>query len=416
MYPNPYALKANTWAIVFGALASQMCVPQAHAQGSGLQEVGTTPPLYRPRELTGDREIDRFRNAFVRPCDSYYSVRVVGTRLNLKPKGWFSQMFRKAKYVCITSSASVSEAPSIPQATGIHQIIPVRQGRSNLLGFSPTLVDYIPAIGKTLNLSFEYRVTASSPLADFLSRMATFVNDSQQPLAKALSVSSPEMAGAASIGSVAAQLVSALFPATETTTLGFSGSFPLTNSLRSGYYFILASDAGSAGLPKAAERTALDIKRSNPSSLEAFLVDDKGEQYTKTSYVIFEVDYYPTLGHKVEPKWLRIYSDAVQKSAEFKAETTNPTTEQKTAAWKECKGLLDQARAFSDEDARYLASEKAKHYFSSYNKCWKNIKNCDPPIWDEDLAKELTQFDLDLRAGEKIDSAMQSAASCRTGG
>src|SRR6185295_3316144 len=131
----------------------------------------------------------------------------------------------------------------------IRSILQVRQldkDSAVQLGFSPILVDFIPAKMKKISISIEYLVNTRNYLRD----LATLITD--KTLLSTISFSPGSALVAKTISGVVDKIVSSLVPSEERKPiLQFSGEFDLAiDGLKEGYYIILGSHSAKNPLPE----------------------------------------------------------------------------------------------------------------------------------------------------------------------
>src|SRR5438309_551033 len=87
------------------------CIVAASVYLFSQNQGGTTGliPYPRPTPTTG-AAADETVNATVRPGENYVTVRVVGANLSVPDTNFLHGLFRKAKYVTMTSSATATLA------------------------------------------------------------------------------------------------------------------------------------------------------------------------------------------------------------------------------------------------------------------------------------------------------------------
>lgn len=350
------------------------CIP---AMGQDNVNQGTIGPIPYARKTTKDSKIDNDINRHIEPGSSYYSIRVAGAYVSVPKKNAIKNLFDRAKQVTMTSSAKVVGDPSLPSTQSINWVTDIEPGKSKELGSKTFLVNYLPATGTSVAVTVEYRVLSESPAAETLKKMSSFINDQKQPLGVSLGLSAGQAAGLGTVGAVsgiASQMISTFFPTeTDKTTLKFNAEWPLRNNLKSSYYFVLGA-YDKQSLPSAADIAKLRVEPVGDAlSGQAKLLDEDGSDYTDSSYVIFEVFYYSDIDKAFNPEWLDIFDEAVNQANFFKQTRPNPTAEQKNEAFAVCEGLVKQGKAFADKDARYLASERRKHWEKAINACRGSI-------------------------------------------
>ena len=113
------------------------------------------------------------------------------------------------------------------------------------LGFSPLLIDFIPARMKHVSVSIEYLVDTKNYLKDIVGLIA------DKNLLSIVSLAPGAAMVAKTLGGLAEKMISTFVPANERRPiLQFSGDFDLAaEGLREGYYVILGSHVQTNPLP-----------------------------------------------------------------------------------------------------------------------------------------------------------------------
>lgn len=332
------------------------------------QQSGTTGLIPSPRTVIAGAEASDI-NTFIEQEKSYFTVRIVGTSINVPEQNWVSGLFRRAKKVTLTSSASVNNSPVLPPgttATSIHAVQDISPGQTFKIGAGHVLIDQLPAMGTSVNISVEFRVTEEGDVAKALGLLGPTINN-QQGLSKALMVPEATIAPIASTTALASSIITQFFPVTsERTTLRFTGVWPLNNGMKSQYYFILGSYDKNQ-LPSGNDLSNLRVTTSGRSDY-AYLVDKNNVEFNRASYIIFEVRQSKT-NPGLAPSWRDIYSRSEEDRELFNLNFPSPTQEQRREAWAKCDGLIQQAKAFADRDMRFLPSEKRSSYDAARKGC-----------------------------------------------
>lgn len=356
-------------------------------------DLGTVGPIEKPRQETGNSDIDKYRNIYIDPGDSYYSVRIAGAWVKIPPKNWFAGLFKRAKQVVVSSRAQVKGVPELAGVNGLNWVQDVKPGAGFSLGFRTMLVDYVPANGTSLSLDFEYTVIEESPITKFVKTIVPFINGSDQPLSGVLSMDPARLATVQAVGAIASRIMETLFPAeTRLTALKFSGQWQLRDDLKSSYYFIVSA-FHKQDLPVDASKLTVEPVGGADSG-QAVLKSANGKDYRDNSYVIFEVSYLPALDDIFSPRWLDLYEQAKEYATDFVFFHPSPTDAERQEAWAECDGIIRQAKAFADEDKRYLESEKKKHYRLYRSKCLTLIWGKPPEPTDIDPGAKMSLEEL----------------------
>ncbi len=345
---------------------------------------GMIGPIPFERRMTGDSSKDMYRNTCIDPGDSYYSVQVVGAYVRIPPQNTFRKLFRRARQVAVASEVHVHGMnPKLPGVKGLNWVEDVKPGEGFSLGFRTMLVDYIPANGTSLSVDFEYIIIQDSPVTDTIRKFGIFINAPDQPLGGILSMDPPRLAAAQAISSIASRVTESLFPLqTRVEALRFSGQWQLRNDLKSSYYLVLSA-FDSQELPDDVSQLRVEPVGGADSG-QAVLKSEDGKEYRENSYVILEVTYLPVLDDNFSPHWLKLYAEAEEKASDFATFFQSPTYEEREKAWATCDGIIQKARAFADQDRRYLEKEKDDHYRLCRSKCMKLIWGKQPKPVDID--------------------------------
>lgn len=367
--------------------------------------LGTSGAIASDKEKTGNITIDKYMNIHIDPGDSYYSIRVAGARAVIPEKGKFSQLFERAKYVVVTSKASVRGVPELAGVNGLNWVQDVKQGAGFSLGFRILLADCVPAIGTSLSIEFEYKIVQESPITKFIKSTASFINGADQPLGGVLSMDPVRLATVQVVSSVASRISETLFPVeNQLEALKFSGQWQLHHDLKSSYYFIISAFEDQS----LEDASKLRVERvSNASSIEAVLKYENGTEYKDSSYVILEVTYLPVLDDSFNPYWLDLYKEAEEYANDFNIFNPNPTDEERRKAWAECDGIIKQAKAFADQDKRYLEKEKEGQHKLYRSTCMKLITQKQPKPFEIDPTTKLTskKFFAELKNFQELREA-----------
>jgi hypothetical protein len=367
---------------------------------------GTEGPILNNRKIANNSKIDKYLNITIDPGNSYYSVRVVGAWVIIPPEGLFGKAFKKAKQVVVTSNAQVHGVDELDGVNGLNWIRSVEPGKGYSLGFRTMLADYVPAIGTSFSLEFEYMIIKESPITKLSKKISTYVNSSKQPLAGVLSMDPKTLIATKAISSIASKVTETLFPEeTRIEVLKFNGQWQLGSGLKSSYYYIVSA-FDKQNLPT--DDTEIYVEPvGDPGGGQAKLKYKNGKVYRDNSYVIFEVSYLPVLDDNFNPTWLTIYKSAEEKAEDFASFTPSADMSTCQKKWIECNGIIQNAKAFADQDMRYLPKEKERHYNFYRSKCknliWGKLTTKKKPSRKKGTAKKLPE-ELKIFQAERIAS------------
>lgn len=228
------------------------------------------------------------------------------------------------------------------------------------LGFSPMLVDFVPAKMKKVSVSVEYLVDTKNYLRDVVGLIT------DKDLLSTISLAPGAAMVAKTLGGLAEKILTTFVPAQERKPiLQFSGDFDLAaNGLQEGYYVILGSHTSQNPLP--AQPPKLEVVEGG-----SLLAD--GKQVTQLSYVIFKVGCVLAIRDRFVGKgpWQDKLREARRLAQEYLDDPfADPDHSKKKEFWeKQCLPLLREASALLKADPNFLDSEIDLVYRSAYKEC-----------------------------------------------
>ncbi len=205
----------------------------------------------------------------------YFAIQVYGAQAAFTGKFW-----QASTQLVVTSQVNLHLGGQHPLGDqNLQAILAYRaltKNNATQLGFSPMLIDFVPATMKRLSISIQYLVDTSNSFAKLVSLI------DNKDLLSMVSLAPVAAIAAQTIGMLAGKLIDAFMPQDERKPiLQFSGDFDLAaDGLKEGYYVILGSHDPNNSLP--AEQLKLEI-------LDGGRLGLNGQQVTQLSYVILRV-------------------------------------------------------------------------------------------------------------------------------
>lgn len=293
----------------------------------------------------------------------YFAVQAYGAQAAFT--GWF---WEASKRLVVTSRVNLHLGDRHHYGDqNLHGILAYRSLNKNNateLGFSPMLIDFMPATMKRVSISIQYLVDTSNYLAKLVSLIES--ND----LFSMISLAPGASIAAQTVGKLAGKLIDTFVPQEERKPiLQFSGDFDLAGEgLKEGFYVILGSHDPRNPLP--AVRPKLEI-------VEGGQLNANGQPVTQLSYIILRVSCTKSVrdrftGHSPWSDKLQEAKRAAQDYAEDHFAKVNKKTRQEV--WeKQCLPLLREAHALLIADPNFLTAEVELIYRSAYHECQEAI-------------------------------------------
>jgi len=228
------------------------------------------------------------------------------------------------------------------------------------LGFSPMLVDFIPAKMNKISISIEYVVDAKNYLRDIVGLITDKDLFSTISLAPGAAMVTKTLSG------LAEKILAAFIPAEERKPiLQFSGEFDLAvDGLKEGYYVILGSHTSKNPLPAG----GLNLEITDGGRLKS-----NGEFVTQLSYVILKVGCTKAIRDRFAMKssWNNKLREAKRLVQDYVEDPFNESdTSKKKEFWeKQCLPLFREAQALLKVDPNILDDEIDLIYRSAYRDC-----------------------------------------------
>ena len=268
------------------------------------------------------------------------------------------------------------------------------------LGFSPMLVDFVPAKMNKVSVSIGYQIYTTNYLKEF----ASLITD--KDLLSVVSLAPGVALVAQTISKITQKVLTKLPENEKTPILQFSGDFDLVvNGLKAGYYVILGSDDPDNPLPT--ENPQFEVTGGGGLKMN-------GEPVTQVSYVILRIDCVKAIRDHVAGRsaWRDKIKEAERLIKELALDQPpNPDAMRET--WeKQCRPLLREASALLKDDPNFLESEAEEIYWQAYQKCTDLITGRaatvrqlgvqSSPVWEPDSLED-RQFlgipdDVNVRA------------------
>ena len=357
--------------------------------------IGTNPtPYYVPFDEAAET---------IRTNEGYFCVQIYGAQAAFSGPWWVG-----AQNLAITSQVNLNLGDQHNLGNqDLRSILQYRALNKNTavqLGFSPLLVDFIPARMKHVSVSIEYLVDTKNYLKDIVGLIA------DKNLLSIVSLAPGAAMVAKTLGGLTEKMISTFVPAEQRKPiLQFSGDFDLASEgLKEGYYVILGSHVQSNPLPT--KPPALKVVEGG-----GLLVDD--QPVTELSYVILKVRCTRSIRDRLmeQSTWYKKLVEARRLANDY---ADNPFAETDSARKKEywekqCLPLIREARALLTEDENFLAVEVDLVYRQVYKECLDIITSkaaTKAPLarssWQPDSAADrkflgISQDeDLDARLGE----------------
>lgn len=274
------------------------------------------------------------------------------------------------------------------------------------LGFSPMLVDFVPAKMKQISISIQYLVDTRHYLKDVVGLITD--ND----LLTTISLAPGAAMVAKTVGGLAKKIVAAFMPQQDRQPiLQFSGDFDLADGgLKEGYYVILGSHTPQNPLPTEPPR--LEV-------VEGGALLANGQPVTQLSYVILRAGCTKAIRDRFNRRtpWRDKLQETKRLATDYYDDPfVDPDGSKKKEFWeKQCLTRLREASVLLTADPNFLDSEAELIYRSAYRECLDLIisktatrmKGPDQPFptWQPDLKEDRSFLgipedeDLDARLG-----------------
>jgi hypothetical protein len=373
--------------------------------------IGTNPtPFYVPHKEQSER---------VYTGQGYFCIQVYGAQAAFSGPWWVSadRLIVKSK---VNLHLGEQHELGNHDLHGILQYREMDKDNAVQLGFSPILVDFVPAKMKRVSISIEYIVNKKNHLG----MLAGLINN--KDLLAAISLAPGAAMVARTVGSLAEKLITAFVPQEECKPiLQFSGDFDLaTEGLKDGYYVILGSHNSNNPLPV----NQLDFEIANGGILK---VDD--QPITNLSYVILKVGCVKAVrdhftGYMLWRDKIQEAKRLVQDYTEDPFKKTTKKTRQEM--WeKQCIPLLREAYTLLLADVNFLSSEVDLIYRNAYKECrdlivgkqetQKGVSSGSDPTWELDTKSDRAFLgipedeDMDAKLSEYADQLFKSRATFR---
>lgn len=242
----------------------------------------------------------------------------------------------------------------------ILQYRPLDKNIAIQLGFSPILVDFVPAKMKKVSFSIDYLVDARNYLKD----LAGLITD--KDLLSTISLAPGAAMVAKTIGTLSEKIVSTFFPQQERKPiLQFSGDFNLAEEgLKEGYHVILGSHSPENPLPTKEPR--LEVVGGG-----GLLMNE--QPVTQLSYVILKIGCTKSIRDRFTGRtpWRDKLQEVRRLASDYADDPfADPDAPKKKDFWeKQCLPLLREASAVLKADPNFLDSEVELIYRSAYREC-----------------------------------------------
>ena len=357
--------------------------------------IGTNPtPYYVP--FDGSPET-------IQTNEGYFCVQIYGAQAAFAGSFWTG-----AQNLAITSQVNLNLGDQHNLGNqDLRSILQYRALNKNTavqLGFSPLLVDFIPARMKHVSVSIEYLVDTKNYLKDIIGLIA------DKNLLSIVSLAPGAAMVAKTLGGLAEKIITTFVPADQRKPiLQFSGDFDLAaQGLKEGYYIILGSHSQNNPLPPKAP--ALKVMEGGGLLLN-------NSPVTELSYVILKIRCTRSIRDRLmeQSSWYKKLGEAKRLAHDYVDDRfADADSAKKKEYWeKQCLPLIREARALLTEDENFLAAEVDLVYRQAYKECLDIITRKTAtkfagaaPSWQPDFAAD-RQFlgiskdeDLDARLGE----------------
>ncbi|SHG44400.1 hypothetical protein SAMN04488109_0301 [Chryseolinea serpens] len=300
----------------------------------------------------------------------YLSVQVYSAQAAFSGPWWIG-----ARTLSIVSQVNLhldaSNDLSNQDVRSIIQTREIEKDNAVQLGFSPMLVDFIPAKMKKLSVSIEYLVNARNYLRDLAGLIA------DKSLLSTISFAPGSAMVAKTLSGLSEKILASFLPAEERKPiLQFSGDFNLAlDGIKSGYYVILGSHSSKNPIPT--DGLKLEIG-------DGGILKNNGEVVTQLSYVILKVGCVKAIRDRIsgQSEWrrkLREVKQLVQDYSEdpFVEKEKNPRKE----FWeKSCLPKLRDISALLKADPNFLDEEIDLIYRQAYRECLEIINKESPTV------------------------------------
>lgn len=313
--------------------------------------IGTNPtPYYVP-----SRETDEA----VTTDQGYFYIQVYGAQAAFTGPWWIG-----AQSVLIMSQINLHLGDR--HDLGDHDFRSILQYRALdkntavQLGFSPILVDFVPAKMKKISFSIDYLIDTRQYLRDLVGLIT------DKDLLSTISLAPGAAMAAKIIGGLAEKIVSTFVPQQERKPiLQFSGDFDLADEgLKEGYHVILGSHTPENPLPTKAPTFEV---------VEGGGLLMNGRPVTQLSYVILKVGCTKSIRDRLtgDSPWRYKIQEARRLAADYADDPfADPDAMKKKEFWeKQCLPLLREVSALLKADPNFLDSEVELVYRSAYREC-----------------------------------------------
>ena len=228
------------------------------------------------------------------------------------------------------------------------------------LGFSPIIVDFVPAKMKKVSISIEYLVNTQNYLKDIVGLIT------DKDLLATVSLAPGAAMVAKTVGRLAEKLLAAFVPQpARQPILQFSGEFDLADKgLKEGYYVILGSHKPKNPLPT--KEPKLEVVGGGGLLMN-------GQPVTQLSYVILKVGCTKAIRDRFTDRspWRAKLQEAKRLALDYADDPfADPDASKKKEFWeKQCLPLLRETSALLKADPNFLDSEVELVYRSAYREC-----------------------------------------------
>jgi hypothetical protein len=362
--------------------------------------IGTNPtPYYIPAK----EKIE-----VVQTNSGYFYIQVYGAQAAFTGQWWTG-----AQNLAITSQVNLNLGDEHDLGNqDLRSILQYREiDRNNAvqLGFSPMLVDFVPAKMKKVAISIEYLVNTKNYLKDVVGLIT------DKDLLSTISLAPGAAMVAKTLSGLAEKIVTSFIPAEERKPiLQFSGEFDLAiEGLKEGYYVILGSHTSKNPLP---------IGDLNLEIADGGRLKSNGKFITQLSYVILKVGCIKAIRDRFTGKspWADKLREVKRLAQDYADDPfAEPDANKKKEFWeKQCLILLREAQALIKADPNFLDDEVEMIYRAAYRDCLdliaaKSVTRAAAtsesfPIWQPNLQAD-RQF-LGIPENENIEARLSEYA------
>lgn len=362
--------------------------------------IGTTPtPYYIPTQGETDTiQTDR----------GYFYVQVYGAQAAFSGSFWVG-----AQNLAVMSQVNLhlGEQHDLgnQDLRSILQYRSIDKNKAVQLGFSPLLIDFVPARMKQISVSVEYLVDTQN----YLATLAGLITN--KDLLATISLAPGAAMAAKTIGTLTEKIIGAFVPQQQRQPiLQFSGDFDLTDEgLKEGFYVILGSHTSKNPLPAETPNLAMA-----PGGI---LLKD-GVPVTDLSYVILKVGCVKSIRdwYRGRATWRDKIDQARRQSKDYAEDPFADSSKEKQQEYweKQILPLLHEAQILLSADPSFLSDEAELIYRAARKECLDNIvgkgserKGSDGPTrsaWQPD--EQIDRRVLGIPESENIDARLDDYA------